>query len=141
MLHVSAADHLPQQQVIVVAPDEVTRLEVTLVEGSLPDTTIRLRYLGDAPSDEVSVSVSEALRLTDGTAVLVNGFMEQYIRESGSRTEVLLCGSTLDSYPPSCQPPRLYVDGLAIDDIPGVQESGSQLWVERTDVYGTIDRP
>lgn len=38
VLHVSAADHLPQQQVIVVAPDEVTRLEVTLVEGSLPDT-------------------------------------------------------------------------------------------------------
>jgi hypothetical protein len=81
------------------------------------------------------MSVTDALdhRATDDL-VTVSGAL--FANADGT---VVLCSAIAESFPPQCGGDRIRVDGLDLDDVPGLQVEGDVAWAEGVTLFGSVE--
>jgi hypothetical protein len=80
------------------------------------------------------ISVQEALASKLGVPLLVRG----YVVAAGG--EIRLCDALAESYPPQCGVASLVVEGVALDELPGVTTAEGVTWSEReVELLGRVE--
>jgi hypothetical protein len=81
------------------------------------------------------MSVTDALdhRATDDL-VTVSGAL--FANADGT---VVLCSAIAESFPPQCGGDRIHVEGLDLDDVPGLQVEGDVAWAEGVTLFGSVE--
>jgi hypothetical protein len=87
------------------------------------------------PGDAPGISVAEALGHgpTDDI-VTVTGAL--FVDADGT---VRLCDSIAESFPPQCGGERIVVEGLDLENVPGLQEANGVHWAEAVTLLGSVE--
>jgi hypothetical protein len=90
--------------------------------------------IADGEPTEPGMSVADALghQATDDL-VTVSGAL--FANADGT---VYLCDAIAESFPPQCGGDRIRVDGLDLDDVPGLQVEGEVAWAEGVTRFGSV---
>jgi hypothetical protein len=81
------------------------------------------------------ISVAEALRHgpTDDIVVVTGAL---FVDADGT---VRLCDAIAESFPPQCGGERIAVEGLDLEDVPGLQEANGVRWAEAVTLLGSVE--
>ena len=91
--------------------------------------------IADGEPTGPGMSVTDALdhRATDDL-VTVSGAL--FANADGT---VVLCSAIAESFPPQCGGDRIRVEGLDLDDVPGLQVEGDVAWAEDVTLFGSVE--
>jgi hypothetical protein len=80
------------------------------------------------------ISVQEALASTLDVPLLVRGYIV------AQEAEIRLCDALAESYPPQCGVASLRVEGVGLDELPGLTTAGGVTWSEReVKLFGEVE--
>lgn len=89
---------------------------------------------GESEVDDLPpISVAEALEAEHGQTVVVTGAL--FVDADGT---VRLCDAIAESFPPQCAGDRIVVEGVDLEDVPGLQTEGEVSWAETAEIIGSI---
>jgi hypothetical protein len=110
LLHLFAGAHRDHLAEVSIEPGRVTELAITLA----PMPLLVVEHVGGA--GDGALSVADAVALPDGTAVSVRG---ELVLDPEAGDLPQLCDQTYLT-PGSCVHPALPLEGLVLDDVPGI---------------------